>query len=220
MIPVVIVCWNNHKYVQNTVRQLQKFTNNIIIMDNASTDEPTRDYLATCGLDVRYNKTNNGPWIRPDRNQELYDELPDEFILTDPDLEFNENLPIDFISRLSEISNKYRVNKTGLALKIDDFADMHQCVYLLGRNIYEWESQFWVNRIPDDQYELYVAEVDTTFVLVNKKYQGTHHIRVAGDFTAKHIPWYVNNPFYTTEEVKTRSGAISTIGMALRGEAV
>ena len=183
-------------------------------MDNASTDEPTREYLVTCGLDVRYNKTNNGPWVSSGCNQDLYNQLPDEFILTDPDLEFNENLPIDFISRLSDISNKYRVNKTGFALKISDFDAMYQCTYYEGRNIRDWESQFWADRISDERYELYNAGIDTTFALINKRY-GCGSIRVAGDFTAKHIPWYVNNRFYTKDEIASYGG-ISSISAALR----
>lgn len=216
MIPVVVVCYNNYKYVQNTVRQLGKFTDNIIIMDNASTDSTTCEYLASCGLDVRYNKTNNGPWIDSERNKHIWDILPDEFVLTDPDLEFNENLPNDFIERLSAISNKYHAKKTGFALRIDDFEDMYQCAYCDTPSIKVWETEFWKNRIQDDEYELYEAGIDTTFALVNKKYFGGKSIRVAGNFTARHIPWYVKNPFYTKEEIMSQGGNISSISIVLR----
>jgi hypothetical protein len=65
--------------------------------------------------------------------------------------------------------------------------------------ICEWEKQFWENRIEDAEYELYNADIDTTFCLINKNniLNGNDlKIRVAGDFTAKHIPWYIDNEVY------------------------
>ena len=62
------------------------------------------------------------------------------------------------------------------------------------KNIYDWESQFWNNKIIDKNYELYKANIDTTFCLINNNYinNGTSNIRIAGEFTAKHLPWYKN----------------------------
>ena len=48
-------------------------------------------------------------------------------------------------------------------------------------------------RIENDEYELYDSNLDTTFCLINNKYKGVNKcsgIRVAGNFTAKHLPWY------------------------------
>ena len=36
-------------------------------------------------------------------NSNIYNSLPDKFILTDPDLQFNENLPNNFIEILIEL---------------------------------------------------------------------------------------------------------------------
>ena len=35
-------------------------------------------------------------------------------------------------------------------------------------NIYEWEIQYWENKINDKNYELYYADIDTTFCLIDK----------------------------------------------------
>jgi hypothetical protein len=44
------------------------------------------------------------------------------------------------------------------------------------------------------EYEIYNADIDTTFVLINSKYyipDSYSAIRVAGDFTCVHKPWVV-----------------------------
>ena len=87
---------------------------------------------------------------------------------------------------------------------------------LFRSSIKDWESVFWTKRVEDDEYELYEAGIDTTFALVNKKYPGGKSIRVAGNFTARHIPWYVKNPFYTKEEIMAQGGDISSISVVLR----
>jgi len=66
-------------------------------------------------------------------------------------------------------------------------------------SIYDWEKRFWKNKIDDPDYELYEADIDTTFCLINKRNlyaTAGIQIRVAGDFTAKHIPWYIDNEIY------------------------
>ena len=130
--------------------------------------------------------------------------MPDEFILTDADLQFNEKLPKNFIEIFSELSNKYKCSKIGFALDISDFDKMLKGSYFSGLTIYDWEKHFWNTKQDDENYDLYIAEIDTTFSLINKKYeQNVFSIRIAGDFLAKHIPWYVENPILDTEELDT-----------------
>ena len=47
---------------------------------------------------------------------------------------------------------------------------------------------------------MYWADIDTTFCLINKNNLGSRDIRVAGNFTARHIPWYKTNPVYNIYE--------------------
>jgi hypothetical protein len=73
--------------------------------------------------------------------------------------------------------------------------------YCAGQSITEWESQFWHHRIHDDAFELYQAAIDTTFVLLTKNASNPGlSIRVAGDFTARHSPWYPKNDIVDDEE--------------------
>ena len=112
--------------------------------------------------------------------------MPEKFILTDPDLKFNKNVPTNFIEILSNLSDKYESSKIGLALDICDDEKMYQSIdYFNNKTICEWEKQFWKNKIEDSEYELYSASMDTTFCLINKKNINKKSIRVAGNFTAK-----------------------------------
>ena len=150
--------------------------------------------MRTVSVKVIHNEANNGPWIAAHCNAHIYHTLPDKFILTDPDLELNKNLPSDFIERLAELSDKYNCEKIGMALDISEPDKFFPTAP------FQHESQFWKNRILNDAYELYEAAIDTTFCLVNKNGIYNYKIRVAGNFTATHLPWYYENPIINIYE--------------------
>jgi hypothetical protein len=200
-IPIIIVCYNNYKYVKNTIDQLIRvnpgYKKSIIIMNNSSDDNETIEYLNS--LDIRIKTLpNKGPWVTPIDNADFYNELPDKFIISDPDLEFHPNLPTDFVSRMAELSDKYKTSKIGFSINMSDSDKMYPGEYM--RSVIEWESKFWQNRISDDNYELYSADIDTTFSLINKKYWLNSSIRIAGNFTCRHLPFYINNGVMSLKE--------------------
>ena len=224
-IPIIVVCYNNYKYIKNTLEQIlrinKEYYRNIIILNNNSTCLNTINYLDTVDVKVIHNSSNNGPWISENKNQHIYVTLPDKFILTDPDLQLNENIPSNFIQILSELSDKYQTSKIGFALDLSDsdkFYNMPKYDEFNG-SIYEWEIQFWRNKINDNKYELYQHDIDTTFCLINKhQLYRNYAIRVAGNFTAKHIPWYIENTIYNRYENYITSKAttkISTISSTI-----
>jgi len=205
-IPIIIVCYNNYKYVKNTLDQILKinkeYYKNIQILNNNSTCLDTITFLNNIDVKVINNENNYGPWITYIHNPHIYNILPNKFILTDPDLKLNENIPSNFIEILSELSDKYKTSKIGFALDISDSDKFYkQDTYCLNKSIHDHESSFWKNKINDSTYELYHANVDTTFALLNKKYiYENNEIRIAGNFTAKHLPWYIENEIYNTYE--------------------
>jgi hypothetical protein len=202
-IPIIIVCHNNHKYVENTIHQIYKtnpiLVNHIIIMNNSSDQKETIEYLNKISP---YTKVlafeNKGPWLTPENHSEFYHTLPDKFILTDPDLEFNPNLPSNFVDILSDLSDKYQTSKIGFAIKIDDIDKMYPGDYI--QNVCNWESKFWQDRVINDDYVLYKADIDTTFSLINKKYWIHSSLRIAGNFTCRHLPFYLDNGIMSIEE--------------------
>jgi FkbM family methyltransferase len=186
-------------------------------MDNCSTCPDTINYLKNVNVEVIYNKTNEGPWVCPWKNVELYNSLPDKFIVTDPDLGFNENLPHNFIEQMISLSEKYNSHNIGFALDISDHDKMFP-YYITDYTVEAWEKQFWEKRIHDDEYELYAAVIDTTFGLISKTNQHGPQIRIAGNFTAKHLPWYVNNQvfnMYENYKMSQNSTSISTISKVI-----
>jgi hypothetical protein len=187
-IPIVIISWNNLFFVQNFLKQLEKFKNPIIILDNNSVYEPLLKF---------YNeiKNPNIKIVRLDKNygHKVYETmshlLPDIYVLSDPDLLLNENMPLDSIEKLLNISNKYKVSRVGLAL---DISEPHKFIKEngYGKLVYSIESNYYRAVLKDPEYILYRAPIDTTFCLINKNFPNNIHLRVGGIFTAKHLPWY------------------------------
>jgi hypothetical protein len=84
--------------------------------------------------------------------------------------------------------NKYpQYGKIGLAIDISDLPDG----FPGKQDIIQWESKYWANPLGDDYYG---AEVDTTFALYDAhkiKHYTYDALRLAGPYTARHIPWYL-----------------------------
>jgi FkbM family methyltransferase len=223
-IPIIIICYNNYLYVKNTLLQILKinkdYYKNIIIVNNNSTCINTKNFLNTTDVNVINNVSNNGPWISEYNNKNIYDILPNKFILTDPDLELNENIPNNFIEILSNLSDKYNTCRIGFALNITDFNLFYKDHnYTNNLSIYDCEKNFWKNKIDDENYELYLSDIDTTFCLINKNYTHGKSIRVAGNFIAKHLPWYIDNKIYNKYDNYINSintTNISTISKIIR----
>lgn len=202
-IPIFIICWNQFTYVKSTVDQLQAYDKNmkIYIIDNKSTYEPLIKYLKEIdgknGVKVLYQPENYGHKVYERR--EIMELGGEKYIVTDPDLKFNPKMPKNFLDIMSELSDKYKTNKIGLALDIKNNLDLTK--KLDGKNGETFarnESQYWNNPVKEEtKYELYSAPIDTTFALINKKYRlvGSMYqsIRIAGDFTAVHRPWLIGN---------------------------
>jgi len=229
-IPIIIICYNNFRYVDNTILQILKinkdYYKNIIILNNASTCVDTIKYLKNLAdVDVINHIQNFGPWISLDNNKHIYDVLPNKFILTDPDLKFNKNIPSNFIEILANLSDKYKTSKIGFALDISDHEKFYMttdCMGISSNTLYINEKKYWDSKINDNnEYELYNAAIDTTFSLINKENVAngsTLDIRVAGNFTAKHIPWYIDNEIYNVYDnyyYNSNTTSISTISKTI-----
>ena len=216
-IPVIIVSYNNGVYVDNTVKQLNTFNIEPIIIDNNSSCENTLkvlNELKTKSLaSVIKSKHNHGHmvgFLKP-----IYDLLPDVFAYTDPDLQFNENLPENFLDVLAELTNEFPVFKAGFALSLENngpikdtrYPKYHYKPIHFERNftIKEFESMFWTYRLMHKHLELYGADIDTTFAVYRKSnFFGNFYsaVRVAGDYSAIHLPWFEDLELFSEEDKK------------------
>jgi FkbM family methyltransferase len=216
-IPILIPAFENPAYVRNMIDQLRsRHLDNIVVVDNASTSPEMQAFLGSdLGATVVRLDRNFGP-----RHVFLDDDsffsLPDLFCVTDPDLEFNPNLPSDFMGKLVALTERYRVGKAGFSLDISDKEAMRQEKFRIGGvdyTIWDWEQQFWTEPLGqlDDLGTVYRASIDTTFAVYNKRFfdrrRHMEAVRVAGVFACRHLPWYPESLLTPEQEELYRARA-------------
>lgn len=194
-IPVYIISFNCLSYVKQIVEWLEeyKFTN-INIIDNNSSYPPLIAYLESLQHRVYRMDKNYGHgvlWESGKFNKIIENSC---YIVSDPDISVNKQLQHNFIKEFYRILEEYpNVVKVGFALDIDNLPKTEN-----NKLVIQWEQQFWENRL-DDKLEIYSANIDTTFALYRpgKLKVNTpvfyRAIRVAGTYTARHLPWYVSD---------------------------
>lgn len=198
--PVIIPSYNQFYYIKNTIKQLKRFgLENFIILDNGSTYRPLLKWFAGTPIPVVINSNNPGPRDFF-TNPEIWDYLPNYFIVTDPDLEYPNAIPDSLVEDLKEISEENFWPKVALGLYKEDAKNMVPMVK-------EWEVDYWKNVIgyTKNKNPIYEAKTDTTFALYNKKFvtrpydiswDGNFFTapRVCGVYLCKHWGWYYKKP--------------------------
>ena len=197
-LPIIIIAYNNLTFVKNFINQLLHLPNPIIIVDNNSSYQPLLQFYDE--IEKSTNQKVKVMKLRKNYGHRVYLSkrklFPQIYILSDPDLELNKNMPNNVSSILYDLSEEYKKFKVGLCLDISDSHLFFPTKNYMGRkdmSIEKWEEKFWKNKIENSRYELYDAPIDTTFTLVNWKYYNKNEynaIRIGGEFTAKHLPWY------------------------------
>jgi hypothetical protein len=216
--PVIIPTYNNPSYLKLMLNQLNKYNlNNVIIIDNFSLYPEMRELLKE--LSDKYTIvakfTNEGP-REFYTNPVLFNWLPEKFIVTDPDIGFNQNLPSNFIEILEKVSEDFNLFKVGLALDIEfEGNEAIKKIMPWGQSIYNWEATMYLNQIGETLSgdPIYKAPLDTTFCFVNKKYDNgdflfTSTARVGGNFISQHYGWYENPPI----PIKEKEYSIINVG--------
>lgn len=189
-IPVFIISYNQLSYVKQIVGWLKEYGfANIHIVDNKSTYKPLLDYLDTVDCYVHHMDKNYGHTVIWSSGK--FDDIITRqcYIVSDCDIAPNPKLPKDFVCKLYELLGKYPyLTKIGFALNIADLPETET-----NKIVKQWESKFWSKEIDNN---IYLADIDTTFALYRpgKLVMNTkrfyYAIRVAGDMTAIHLPWF------------------------------
>lgn len=225
LLPIYILSFNNYTYVCNMVEQLRSLhCQNLIIIDNASTYPPLLQYFERIKNEVAIVRLteNYGPYVLFE-NPTLYAFLPPYFGVTDPDLELNPDLPDDFIIQLLQLTEEFHVGKAGFSLDISEPERMVDRDFFINDKhykIWEWEARFWRHELRPNVYK---ANLDTTFAIYNKQYldpqnHTSNAIRVAGNFTCRHLPWYRENGLPKAEEEFYRSQSCYSYYLGEKGE--
>jgi len=211
-VPIIVPVFNLVSYAKFMVDQLLEYgLENFIICDNNSTYPTMIEYLQELSKTHRvvFYDENLGPRVYAER-PEFLAVMPDYFILTDPDLVFNYNLPKRFIDKMKRIIDTYNVSKVGFAIDIEETKDK----FFDPMQVKRWEGSYWTNQIEiyPERDPIYAAPIDTTFCLYNKArilkelvgnkngITSTTSIRVAGRFTCEHMGWWAEQPVTKEEE--------------------
>lgn len=218
---VIIPVYNNPTYTTQIIEQLIHIgLSNIVLVNNASRSVPMcklLEELRVSGIRVLSLPHNYGPHFFERHLISL--DLPSKFtFLTDPDMALNREMPDNFFEIMVEVSERFKVGKVGFALDISASSSPIELVaYHAGRRhtVREWEQAYWNLPVQNDMgLEIYAAEVDTTFCLINSTYfepaRPRFGVRLAGAFTAEHLPWSHSRNLSDAEKRSYRSFATFT----------
>ena len=205
-LPVYVIVRDRFEQLRRTVSSLERAEGiDIVLVDNNTTYEPTREYLLNSPHDVVFTHTNLGhkaPW-------ELGILPEGRFGLTDPDIEIVEECPNDWAIQMCSVLDSFpHLLKCGFSLKIDDIPDS----YWKKEAVISHESQFWVSEVPW-KFPLYDAALDTTLSVYSNNYN--HDIvpamRTGGVYTARHLAWYIDSDNLTEDEKYYREHCDRTV---------
>lgn len=171
---------------------LERNTKSIWIIDNDSGYPPLLDWYNLISNEVRIIRQHNAGHSALFSTGIIKEIKEDWCFYTDSDIELNPKMPHDYQEQMLNLALKYNIEKIGLAININDIPDH----YKFKRQVVVNEKRWWENKVEDD---VYAADTDTTFCLTKKADQ-FKSLRIAGDFTCRHIPWYVDLKNLTEEE--------------------
>lgn len=206
--PMVIPTYNNFTYLRNTMSFWSaRGFNDFVIIDCGSTYSPMVELLQSTDAMVLSLPDNPGPRAFYE-NSLIYFWLPQNFIVTDPDLRHKDALTLSDIDYLVELTNLHGLFKIGSSLNLDmTQPSIVDDIYLWGgqpNTIRSLESLYYTNCIGLGRNDepIFSAPVDTTFSVYNKKYdQGffSNNARIGGIYLADHLGWLVDHPIPVEE---------------------
>ena len=161
----------------------------IYLVDNASTYEPLREYLASTTHTVvrlAHNLGHRSPWLSGSVQRHAYRRF---FVVSDPDVIPEDDCPSDALDHFRELLERYpETDKVGFGLRVDDLPDH----YPLADAVRDWEARFWIDEVEPGVYR---ADIDTTFALyrpLDRRHDEGRALRTGSPFVARHLPWYID----------------------------
>jgi hypothetical protein len=199
-IKVFIVMYNRLNWPKQMAEFLSDTGCEVILVDNKSTYQPLLDWYKTCPYKTHLLKHNYGERVFWDSG--LFNEYKDEYyVVSDHDLDLS-NLPNDYIDKMKiGLDGNQTITKCGLSLQLNDLPETNYGKIARGCELKYWETK--------DDNGYWIAGVDTTFALYDRKRQGNgwdygdkfyYGIRTPEPYTAKHLPWYFDLESINNEE--------------------
>jgi hypothetical protein len=191
-IPIILNNFNRLSTTKKLADDLSKLGyTNIHILDNDSTYPPLLDWYEHCAYKVELMGKNYGQLAV--YNSDYINKFKGWVAYSDSDIELNPFTPKGMVEGLIRFAERYNKPKAGLALRIDDLPHTTYSDY-----VWFHEQKYWDRELESDVYE---ANVDTTFSVIKVGEPFTYEaIRLGGNYTARHIPWYLDYDNLTEEE--------------------
>lgn len=196
-IPVYIV---NRNWLSCTKRLVEWLLNagteQITILDNASTYEPLLDWYEQLPTEVVVRKIghNAGQYIFWDLK--LYEEFDSPYVMTDPDTIPSDCCPLDLIQHLNALLTAHpEWLKVGPGIRTDNLPDS----FPYKERVIREQHPYWERRLTAG---VFAAPIDTTFALYGRKSPGANSssgARTDFPYVVEHTPWYI---WPLTEEAK------------------
>lgn len=197
-IPVIILNRDRLTYTRILCEQLlSRGYTNLYIYDIGSTYEPLLEWYANCDyIKVEFIKGDHKSFWSQGHIHKFATEFS-WIAVTDSDIELNPTTPTDFIEQLIVAAKDFRIDKAALAIEYKNIPNL-----FLSRIIEASEGSYWQSKLQHDHLTVYSAQTDTHFHVcrTDRPFQ-YHSIRIAGDFTCKHLPWYENWLDMTSEQI-------------------
>lgn len=192
-IPIILNNFNRLSTTKKLADDLSKLGyTNIHILDNNSTYPPLLEWYKSCPYTIKYCGANLGQLAI--YNSNYINDFQGWIAYSDSDIELNPFTPSGFIERMIEIAEKHQYNKAGLALRIDDLPATRYGIYIQNQ-----EAKYWTEKV---EFQVYKAHVDTTFSIIKVGLPFQYEsLRLAANYTARHIPWYQDYDNLTEEEI-------------------
>ena len=193
---VIIPVFNQKWFLENTIKKLRRLRlRNIIIFDNGSTYPPLLHFYRKTKIPVCVFPSNTGPRHFAECSA-IWQQLPSIFIVTDPDLEYPDEIPKTVVQDLIDLTSKHKLGKIGLAL---DISQEKLYTKNVASSVRTWEGAYWqeiIDTTPEGD-PVYKALIDTTFALYRKEFHTDWWCpapRVAGRYCCYHYGWYKDRP--------------------------
>lgn len=191
-IPIYLISFNRYQWLRDMAKECERFSDNIIIVDNQSTWEPLVEWLHSCPYEVIHAPENYGKKVvwRLELPHDNY------YVVSDPDLDLS-GVPSDLLPLLQHgLYQHPDYHSCGLSLCIDDIPPDQRVRVLAG------ERRFWDQKIGRSFFH---AAIDTTFAMYRlgdrPTYGGRKALRTAPPYTARHLPWYLTKDSMTEEDL-------------------
>jgi hypothetical protein len=202
MYPLIIISRNRKSCVEQIINFAiqQSIISKIIVMDMDSTYPPMVEYLDSLNSNkvILERLENIGPRLLWNDSKFINSVYRNGFFLTDGDIDFTETSNLVF-DELVRISSKYKhFRKVGCALRIDNLPiNLEKSKSIIDSESDNWSKYRMIER------DISLAPIDTTLAFYPRYTKDFYHwpaLRLSGEYSIIHKPWYVDYNNMSTEE--------------------